>query len=75
MTHPPRTPRNNDGSFKTIDQLMRSIMTVLQYGRFIAQQDGKPQNTIGRCYKDNPVVITWPARWEPPLQHVGAEEG
>jgi hypothetical protein len=47
MTHPPRTPRNNDGSFKTIDQLMRSIMTVLQYGRFIAQQGGKPQDTMG----------------------------
>jgi hypothetical protein len=47
MTHSLRTPRNNDGSFKTIDQLMRSIMTVLQYGRFIAQQgSGKPQNTM-----------------------------
>jgi hypothetical protein len=25
---------------------MRSIMTVLQYGRFIAQQDGKPPDTM-----------------------------
>jgi hypothetical protein len=55
MTHPPRTPRNNDGSFKTIDQLMRSIMTVLQYGRFIAQQGGgKPQNTM----RDGDVITT-----------------
>jgi hypothetical protein len=33
-----KSPRNTDGSFKTIDQLMRQSMTVLQYGRYIAEQ-------------------------------------
>jgi hypothetical protein len=55
MTHPPRTPRNNDGIFKTIEHLMRSIISVLQYGRFIAQQGrGKPLNTM----RDGDVVRT-----------------
>jgi len=43
MTHITRkpNPRNADGSFKTFDQLMRSQMTVLQYGKFIAAQQGQ----------------------------------
>jgi len=40
MQHPTRSKsaRNSGGSFKTIDQLMRQTMTVLQYGRWIASQ-------------------------------------
>lgn len=40
MTHITRTKsaRNADGSPKTIDQLMRSTLTVLQYGRVLAAQ-------------------------------------
>jgi hypothetical protein len=30
--------RNQDGTMKTIDQLMRTQLTVLQYGRYIASQ-------------------------------------
>jgi hypothetical protein len=29
-------PRNTDGTFKTIDQIIRAQMTVLQYGQYLA---------------------------------------
>jgi hypothetical protein len=34
---PKFNPRNPDGSFKSIDQIMRATMTVLEYGRMLAQ--------------------------------------
>lgn len=37
----PKSVRNADGSFKTLDQLMRQSMTVLQYGRMLAAKGGK----------------------------------
>lgn len=37
MPRPARkSVRNADGSLKTIDQLMRQTLTVLQYGRMLA---------------------------------------
>jgi len=40
MTHQTRTKsaRTSEGTFKTLDQLMRQSMTVLQYGRLLASQ-------------------------------------
>jgi hypothetical protein len=38
---PKFNPRNPDGSLKSIDQIMRSTMTVLEYGRALAQCGGK----------------------------------
>jgi hypothetical protein len=40
---PKFNPRNADGSFKSFDQILRSQMTVLQYGRMLAQQKGGQQ--------------------------------
>jgi len=34
---PKFNPRNPDGTFKTIDQMLRAKMTVLEYGRMLAQ--------------------------------------
>jgi hypothetical protein len=38
MTHITRKKevRNADGTFKTLDQIMRAQMTVLQYGQYLA---------------------------------------
>ena len=33
-----KTARNSDGSFKTIDQLLRSQLTIAQYGKLLASQ-------------------------------------
>ncbi len=30
-------PRNADGSYKTIGQMMKSQMTVLAYGKYLSQ--------------------------------------
>jgi hypothetical protein len=32
----PKSVRNPDGTFKTLDQLLRQSLTVLQYGRLLA---------------------------------------
>lgn len=37
----PKTNRNADGSLKTITQLMKATLTVLQYGRYLASQGYK----------------------------------
>ena len=44
--HPPKvkTVKNPDGSFKTIEQLMKSSMTVLKYGQFLAATQQKAVN-------------------------------
>jgi hypothetical protein len=34
-------PRNPDGSFKTIGQMMKATMTVLQYGKYLSQTVAK----------------------------------
>jgi len=49
MTHLTRksNPRNPDGSFKSIDQLMRATMTVAQYGKILAQT-GQKVTATGR---------------------------
>lgn len=43
MYHPTRTKtaRNSDGSFKTFDQILRSTLTIAQYGKLLAQQQSK----------------------------------
>lgn len=40
MAHATRmkSTRNADGTLKTFDQLMRQTLTVLQYGKLLAQQ-------------------------------------
>lgn len=40
MKHITRTQsaKDSSGNFKSLDQLMRSQMTVLQYGRYVAAQ-------------------------------------
>jgi hypothetical protein len=42
MQHITRTKsaRNSDGSLKTIDQLLRSQLTIVQYGKYLAAQQG-----------------------------------
>lgn len=45
---PKSNPRNADGQFKTIDQLMRQQLTVLQYGSYLASKEPDPlDNTPG----------------------------
>lgn len=38
-----KTCHNADGTVKTIDQLMRSTLTILQYGRYIAATQQSPK--------------------------------
>lgn len=38
ITKTKQTVKNIDGTFKTIDQILRSQMTVLQYGQFLSTQ-------------------------------------
>lgn len=42
ITRKPKfTARNSDGSFKMFDQILRSQVTVLQYGKILAAQAAK----------------------------------
>ena len=43
MQHPTRTKtaRNQDGTFKTFDQMMRSTMKLADYGKYLAAQQSK----------------------------------
>jgi hypothetical protein len=33
-----KTARNSDGSFKTIDQILRSTLKLADYGKYLAAQ-------------------------------------